>query len=215
MKRTRAIALALGAIGATVPGAPTCALAQSGAGLFFEAPDVLSPAQPSITVRLWAEFPAADYALAGAGFDVHASEPGWSDPVDVLHVPFGGPGIVMGADVVDVAVAQWHFPGGAGYFADPGNPIEVWRAKFTITDFASRTISFSTDTEYFGVFPWKKSPVSELRTSHEAFHEVRVIPAPGALGPGGLVGIAAVGARRRRGKCPCHRGLLLRRRRAP
>ncbi|MFG0283905.1 MAG: hypothetical protein ACF8R7_05740 [Phycisphaerales bacterium JB039] len=184
-----------GAIGGTVLPAPTHALAQSDTGLFFEAPAALSPAQPSITVRLWAEFPAADYAFASAQFDVLASEPGWSDPTLLWMGPVATtPGAIRGADVLGVHVWQLHFP--SGVLADPTNPIEVWKAQFTITDFAPRTIQLSTVAEMFRVYPDKGSSESEQRASHEALHEIRVIPAPGALGLGGVLGLCAVRRRR-------------------
>ncbi|MFG0283718.1 MAG: hypothetical protein ACF8R7_04790 [Phycisphaerales bacterium JB039] len=196
MTRTLAIALALGAIGGTVPGAPTCALAQSDTGLFFEAPDVLSPAQPSITVNLWAQFPAADHALSGVKFDALASESGWGDPQVLLRGPAQTPGAVTGPGVLGAVTLQLHFPD-AMIRADPSNPIEIWQATFAITDFSPRTIRFSTMTSEFAVYPLSDEPLVELRPSHEAFHEIRVIPAPGALGLGGLVGAGALRRRRR------------------
>ncbi|MFG0283906.1 MAG: hypothetical protein ACF8R7_05745, partial [Phycisphaerales bacterium JB039] len=87
MKRMIAIALALG----TVPPV----LAQSDTGLFFKAPTTLSPAQPSITVHLWAQFGSRDYlAFAGAELDVSASEHGWRETRPKLHAPGATPGVI-------------------------------------------------------------------------------------------------------------------------
>ncbi|MFG0283468.1 MAG: hypothetical protein ACF8R7_03515 [Phycisphaerales bacterium JB039] len=198
----RAPALALrifcGAICGTV--LPATTFAQSDTGLFFEAPDVLSPAQPSITVHLWAEFSPADHAFAFARFDAMASEPGWSDPTVVIHGPSTTPGVVTGPDVLGAFVGQAQWLG--EIIADPSNPIELWQAEFTITDFTPRTISLATDTSQFTVYPDDRTSYGRERPSHEAFHEIRVIPAPGALGPGGLVGLGVLGARRRRGRRP-------------
>ncbi|MFG0283717.1 MAG: hypothetical protein ACF8R7_04785 [Phycisphaerales bacterium JB039] len=195
-----AIRIFCGAICGTVLPAPTCALAQSDTGLFFEAPDVLSPAQPSITVHLWAQFPAADYAFARTQLDVLASEPGWSDPMLLLHGPGATAGVITGPHVLGVFDQQLNFP--PEIVPDPSNPIEIWRATFEIVDFTPRTIVLTTETVEFAVFSARSSPILEPRPSHEAFHEIRVIPAPGALGPGGLVGLGALGARRRRSRRP-------------
>ncbi|MFG0283688.1 MAG: SBBP repeat-containing protein [Phycisphaerales bacterium JB039] len=192
-KTGRAPALAIpifwGALCGTVPPAA----AQSDTGFLWDAPAVLSPAQPTITLHLFAEFPAHEWAFAGARLDVLASEPGWSDPTLVLRGPGTTPGSISGSDVLGLVIGQLNFPSTA--WADPTNPIEVWKAEFAITDFAPRTISIATETRMYAVYPWRDSSVSELRDSHEGFHEIRVVPAPGALG---LLGIGALAATRRR-----------------
>ena len=88
--RAPALATCIALCGTVLP-APTCALAQSDTGFLWDAPAVRSPAQPTITLRLCAEFPARDYAFAWAQFDALASEPGWSDPELVLMGPGATP----------------------------------------------------------------------------------------------------------------------------
>ena len=59
-----AVFAALALAGASGPAA-----AQPGNGFLFEAPATISPAEPMVTVRLFAEFPMEDWAFAGARLD--------------------------------------------------------------------------------------------------------------------------------------------------
>jgi hypothetical protein len=98
--------------------------------------------------------------------------------------------------VTGLIVGQLHFPQG-GIYADPSNPIAIWRATFTVTDFAPRTIALETDTRQFAVYQRRADP-PHPPPFHEAMIDIRVIPAPGAL----LVMSGAMGLsiRRRRRK---------------
>lgn len=128
---TAACALsAFALLGATAPAAS----AQSWELRFSE--ETLSPATPSTTVTLWASFPPTDWAVAGARLDLEASEPRWSDLSALLTgQPGQMPGEIEpdGRRVTDIRVGQLI---GFGRTPDPSNPIAVWQATFTATDFS-------------------------------------------------------------------------------
>lgn len=157
---------------------------------------IFSPADPTKTITLSAVFPPADWAFAGARLSIHASEAGWSD-VSLISPggtgPGTNPGRIMGGDVVGIIAGQIHFP--PQIIADPANPQPVWSAKFTITDFTAREISFLTTTEDFRIYPHRGSAFSLRRTPFEVSASI-IPPAPGSLAVMGLAGLVL--ARRRR-----------------
>jgi len=160
---------------------------------------VLSRETPSTTVTLRASFPRADWAFAGAWLDVHASEPAWSEPKALIDwSPGQMPGMVTpdGRGVTDVSVGQlWTFARGP----DAANPIAVWQATFTATDFSTaREILFSTATERFLVYidPTGMIRTPEPRTPIDIEAAIRVIPAPAPVALLALAGIAATTRRR-------------------
>src|SRR5690606_1249115 len=130
---------------------------------------------------------------AGARLSVHASESGWG-ALEVIEPGGSGPGttpgIASGGDVTGIIVGQVHFP--PHIIADPSNPQPVWRGEFTVTDFAERTIDFSTDTMEFRVY----SEWSHPRRPTEGEGRIGVVPAPAGLALLGLGGLAAVRRRR-------------------
>ncbi|MFG0285477.1 MAG: PEP-CTERM sorting domain-containing protein, partial [Phycisphaerales bacterium JB039] len=98
--------------------------------------------------------------------------------------------------VTGIIVGQLNFPPGM-IFADPSNPIDVWKADFTVTDFTARTIDMKTTTTQFAVYPSRDSSISETRSPvSEGAASIEVVPAPASLALLGLGGLAA--ARRRR-----------------
>jgi hypothetical protein len=164
--------------------------------------DTITPASPSITVTLAAGFPATDFAFAAANWNAHASETGWSAPELLpLQIPptlfpcttCGG--IIDGPDVRSISHGQLY---GFGFLPDPANPIPVWKATFTVTDFTPREIDLSTTTTRFEVYVEDLGPGSprEPRIVAEGRATIHVIPAPAPLALLGL-GAATVVARRR------------------
>ena len=101
-----------------------------------------------------------------------------------------------GSSVGGIVVGQLNFPPGM-IFADPSNPIDVWKSDFAPADVTTvRTIDLSTSTGQFAIYPERDSSVSETRTPTEGAGAIEVIPAPASLALLGLGGLAA--ARRRR-----------------
>ena len=93
-----------------------------------------------------------------------------------------------------ISDGQLNFPP-AGVYADPVNPIAVWRANFEVTDFTPRQISFRTETRTASIYPQRESATSEQPPWAEGAGAIRVVPAPGAVALG-LLAIAACGRRR-------------------
>jgi hypothetical protein len=195
VRPNRAILLSIAATMAGAGVAP--AAAQAAAWLILDAPDVVGPGSGSFEVGLRVGYsPGRDRLFAGVELDVHASEAGWSDPMRIAPGGTGPgttPGTVVGPDVLGVIVGQLHFPPG-GIYADPSNPIAVWRATFTVSDFTPRTISIETDTIQFALYGGDPPP--RLRPT-EAAIEIQVIPAPGLAAM--ALGAGMVAGRRRRG----------------
>ncbi|MFG0283973.1 MAG: hypothetical protein ACF8R7_06080, partial [Phycisphaerales bacterium JB039] len=121
------------------------------------------------------------------------------EPRPLLHGPGATPVVMTGSVISGVISGQLHLAA-VGIYADPSNPIEIWRATFTVTDFTPRTISLTTETGQFALYP-RIPETPQPRDWHEALHEIRVIPAPGALGVLGLGGACAVRRRARVAGC--------------
>ncbi len=194
--RTNAIsAAALLAMGVA---APTLA---DGERLFFEVSNAISPDQPSAVVTLWAGFDARDYAMAGVGTSVVASEGSWFalDLVPPMAGPGTSPGFrTGGGSVVEGIVAgQLNFPG--DIYADPTNPIAFWQAEIEVFDFTPRTIDLATDTSRFDVYVRRDSSSSRsaLADLEEAMGSIVVVPAPAAPVALGVM-LSVVAGRRRR-----------------
>jgi hypothetical protein len=189
-----ALALAAPAFGQTV-------------GAFFEVSNDLSPGQPSATVTLWVPVPGDLYAFSAMRFDALVADPlgalggaAWSDPVllEGLDDPGTNPGTIGpdGTVVFGALPGQLEFPS-AGYFADPSNPIAVWAATITVSDFSAREIDLATDIDRYDAYLRMGSPMSVTRAIGDARASVAVVPAPGVAVAFGL-GLGFAGFRRRR-----------------
>jgi hypothetical protein len=161
----------------------------------------LGPANPSCTVKISARFSPNDHAVAGAWWDVDASEAGWSD--NILPPPLNNtrgtnPGTINGSAVEDIIAGQIFFPSG-GIQVNTSNPILLWRATFTASVFTNRQVTISTTTHRFDVYVDPNRPRSEGRLSgfSEGQAVIAIVPAPaGAMVL--LAGASGLWARRRR-----------------
>jgi hypothetical protein len=171
----------------------------------LEVSNIISPAQPSATIRLLASFdptgPADAFAFAGARLRVVATESGWSSPI---VLPGGaGPGsqagaVSIGGDRMEgLALGQAHLPA-AGVFPDPSNPLAIWEATFEVVDFSARRIDLSTQTSefrvYIDLFPGAESRLASLSEARAVIH---VVPAPAPI----VLLAAACGPSMRRRRC--------------
>lgn len=177
---------------------PAHALAD-GERLYFEVSNDLSPSQPTAVVTLWTEFDPADYCFGATLTEVRATDGLWSDPRrDPGMTGLGtSPGVVSpdGLRVLGVLPGQFHFPYHS--YGDPSNPIEIWRAEITVTDFTPREVALSTATERYMVHPFAMSPLGrDVLDVTEAAATIAVVPAPGVASVV-VVGLAIVRGRRR------------------
>ncbi|MFG0286152.1 MAG: hypothetical protein ACF8R7_17180 [Phycisphaerales bacterium JB039] len=155
----------------------------------------VTPADPVFWVECWAYFPKDDYAFAGARYNLHASEEGWGYGEFLLAGLIDPPPIVSGKTVRGIVAAQLNFPPG-GIYADPANPIAVWRQMFEVTDFTARELTFHTETHMGAIYPERESTVAEQRPWAEGAGAIRVVPAPGAIALGMLGALTATRRRR-------------------
>ena len=146
------------------------------------------------TVTLSIAPPPGDYAVAAVGWNIHATEDGWSDQRMLLTDPGQTPGTILGSSILGISAGQLAT---LGYDPTPGR-IEVWSAKFTKLETGGRTVDLMTETSRFLVYPTKAGlPASEPRDlPAEGRASIEFIPAPGAIAVLSLSGLAA--ARRRR-----------------
>lgn len=176
-------------------------------GAFFEVSNDLSPSQPSATVTLWIPVPRDLYALAGVRFDALMDDPAgpvgasaWSDPMRLpgLGAPGTNDGTVSpdGLAVLGAVAGQVHFPS-AGLFADPSDPIAVWTATVSTTDFTARDLVLTTDIGRIQFYESEFSSTAVDRVIGEARSTVAVVPAPGT-GAVLVVAMGLCGVRRRR-----------------
>jgi hypothetical protein len=182
------------------------ALASAGAladgeRLYFEVSNALSPGQPTATVTLWTAFDPRDYCFGAVRTEAIASDGQWSDPRLIPPMIAGGasPGVVSadGLRVEGVLPGQFHFP--FEYYGDPSNPIALWQAEITVTDFTPRAIMLSTETDRYMVHPFRDQATGrDVADVAEAAAAIAVVPAPASLGVLAM-GAGLAGARRRRG----------------
>ncbi len=155
----------------------------------------VTPANPTVTIRLSAGFPPQYLAFAAGRFDLHATEPGWSNGA-VLLAPPSNPGVISGPSITGITGGQVHFP--PIVIADPTNPLPLYELQWTATEFSRRTIEFDTLTSQYVVYTINQFPTSKdlVRELTEGHGQVRVVPAPAGAA---ILGLAAiVGMRRRR-----------------
>ena len=171
-----------------------------GERLFFEVSNDIGPSQPSAVVTLWAAFDPRDYAVAWMAADLEASEGTWSGIAIVppMDGPGTTPGIVDGRRVEGVLAGQWNIPVGAGVFADPSNPIALWRGTIAVDDFSPRTIDLASMATRFDVYISRHSTAyrSRIDALEQAAGGIRVVPAPAS---GAILVLGVLAARRRRG----------------
>lgn len=173
----------------------TAALAD-GERLYFEVSNDLSPSQPTAVVTLWTEFDPDDYCFGATLTEVRATDGLWIAPEldPSMIAPGTHPGDVSadGLRVEGIIAGQYHLP--YHIYGDPTNPIALWRAEITVTDFDPRAIEFSTLTSRYDVYPWRDSRTgrSAIDDLAEASATIVVVPAPASavlLGLG-LIGLA-------------------------
>jgi hypothetical protein len=111
--------------------------------------------QPSATVELWAVFEPGLEALAGVALDFLGTpdQGGFSDPHRVLDGPGTKDGDVApdGDSVTGIISAQLCFDG-IECFPDRSNPVLVWLATWSTSDFTQRTVPVATLTSKFDVY---------------------------------------------------------------
>lgn len=165
---------------------------------------ILTPSDPSTTVRLSLDHPPSDWAVAGVNFNVHASRGGgeWSDPASLVPPSAAPPvsqipGTISGLSVLKISVGQ--LAPRLGFSPQPGR-IDLWQATFTATDLSREyMVDLNTETTRFAVYLEPGSipiPYTREITAIEGQYRLAIIPAPGALALLGLGGLAAVRRRR-------------------
>lgn len=168
------------------------AAAQTGGWHIELSNPVLSPSQPSTQVRLLAWFPPEFYAFGASLWSIHATEPGWSDPL-VLLPPPSNAGNIEGPSILGITSGQIHFP--PVIFANPANPIAVYEATWTATNFEPRDLDITTATTRFDVYHPSTSPhPPTIRFVEEGMARITIIPAPATIA---LTAVAALTAIRR------------------
>jgi hypothetical protein len=177
------------------------ALAQPAITIEVDNP-VLLPGQSTV-VTMWAGYGGTDYAVARVETDLLTSggSDGWSDAA--LVAPMNGPGTTAGTPSATgydgIIAGQLNFPGGAGIFADPSNPIAFWQATYTapagmVDPFE---VELLTDTSGYAVYVSREvgTLTSRLAELTEGSATIRVIPAPGSAV---LLALGLLAMRRRR-----------------
>ncbi|MCA9278786.1 MAG: hypothetical protein H6815_11400 [Phycisphaeraceae bacterium] len=150
----------------------------------------VSAHNPEITVRIMAYFPSNFFAFGGADFDLVSSDPNGVFSNIELPAPMGPPGIcstfypgtMVNGGLIDAGAIQFN---AVGCTANPMNPIPIWQATWSTTDFAPRDIVLTTaNTETFGVYEDIGNaggpnlvPLGLFQHGSAVIH---VVPAPGA-----------------------------------
>lgn len=164
IKRT-AMQAALFATAAAI-GLGSHAAAQTIQGGFeFRVSNIVSPSQPTATVEVWAWFdnvPGVSEVFGGTNFDVVASDGDWSSN---FFFPLGQtepPPFVGGSSINGVVAGQLHLPQ-LGIFGDLSNPIWIFAAEWSTTDFTPRSVSLGTaNTRNFVVAAWQTGALFQV-----------------------------------------------------
>lgn len=191
-----------GGIVLVVGCAHTVSFAQSGpnGGFLLTSSNTVSPSNPSTTVELWAWFdyiPGRAEMFAGTETNIRADEGMWSNVTYQFPI-IPPPGVIVGTQVINLVASQLHAPP-LGIYANPANPILLFTMDWSTTTFDTRTVPIETfDTQVFAVYinqqgAWALLPQSSI---FEGSAVIKVVPAPGALAPFAIAGMAAVRRRR-------------------
>lgn len=163
---------------AAVLSAAVGALAQQ---IFIEVSNPEPMPGETITITMKAGYGGTDYAIAGVVTNLEVSAAQGELSNLRLIAPMNGPGTSRGT-IVDggvegIIAGQLNFPGTAGIFADPTNPIAFWAADFTLDDVLSGPVVLEamTRTTRYDVYIRRDSSASESRLSVLVEGEVRVL----------------------------------------
>ena len=158
----------------------------------------VSPTEPSTTVEVWAEWDSdLFYAFAAAEWNLLGDTTGdFSGPASAFSDAGQTDGTPMDGNVTGIVTGQLQFPPGS-LFADRSDPILIWSATWSTTDFTDRTVDLVTATARYSLYVDDTGLSSDVTsTVIEAVGEIHVIPAPASLALLGLGGLAATRRRR-------------------
>jgi hypothetical protein len=179
------------------------ATAQQG-GWLVTSSNTVSPLQPTTTIEVWAWYdnPQNGLAFALGDFDFVAGDGLFSNEQVYLPVfgagnPGSTPGTVNGSTVEGVLVGQLF--GMLGWFPNQDNPIRVWSADWTTTNFAGRAVNLDTSaTTQFVLGDISTGATTQLYP--QGFSPgtgiIQVVPTPASAVP--MVVVGALILRRRR-----------------
>ncbi|MGD1915479.1 MAG: PEP-CTERM sorting domain-containing protein [Phycisphaerales bacterium] len=160
--------------------------------------NVVSPSQPSTTVEVWADWDSdLFYAFAAAEWNLLGDMTGdFSGPASAFTDPGQDGGTPMDGNVMDIVTGQLQFPPGS-LFADTSDPVLIWSATWSTSDFTARTVDLATDTTRYSLYVDDTGLSSDVTTTVlEGAGAIEVIPAPASLALLGLGGLAATRRRR-------------------
>ncbi|MCA9278784.1 MAG: hypothetical protein H6815_11390 [Phycisphaeraceae bacterium] len=149
----------------------------------------VSAHNPEVTVRISAYFPSTYFAFLLADFDLLSSDPDGMFSNITLPEPIGPPGICNtfypGLPISGGVIGAGAFQANVGCTANPMNPIPIWEATWSTTDFTSRDVLLTTaNTVSFGVYEGVGHAggpnLVELGLFQHGSAVIHVVPAPGA-----------------------------------
>ncbi len=166
----------------------------------------VSPAHPVVEVRLYASFPQQYWAFGSTTLHISSSDPtgqffnmtkpigpGALSPSGACAMWAGGTPNSSGG-VGPLGASQFNAVGCA---AGTWNPILIWQAEWTTSDFAARNVVLATDNILkYSVYVSSQSSLPDLFLNYEPAAAVfQVIPTPGSIA---CIGAIVVASRRRR-----------------
>lgn len=170
--------------------------AQVRGGWTIEMSGVVSPVTPVVNIRVSAWFdhvPNVAELFAGGRFNLNAAESRFLPGSTRLHV-LGSPGFVQDRLIHSIVVAQAHIP--PQFPGNSSNPILVFSADWTTSDFTPRRVPLGTTTLAMSVFQsLSHTNSSPLHDIVEGSGFIRVVPAPGCWAA--LISVGWIAFRRR------------------
>ncbi|MCA9278783.1 MAG: hypothetical protein H6815_11385 [Phycisphaeraceae bacterium] len=166
----------------------------------------VSAHNPQVTVRVSAYFPSNYFAFGWADFGLESTDPDGTFASIILPEPIGPPGICntflpgspSNGGIINAFTFQLNAVGCTAYWM---NPIPIWEATWSTTDFTARDVQLTTaNTTYFAVYETVGSaggpdliPLGLFQHGSAVIH---VVPAPG-LSLCAIGGIVCASRRRR------------------
>lgn len=161
---------------------------------------VVSPSDPTVTVRISVARGGVGFAFARSVFDLLADDGSWTI-VDYggLEYPRSSNPRGEGTNRLMLSLLQWNTPSPWPIFviANQADPIHILTARWTADTFARRDVGVLTETKQMAYYLQTRSFANEPLIPIELRSSIRVIPSSGTIAC--LVGLSAW-FRRSRGK---------------
>jgi len=164
---------------------------------------VVSPSNPEVTMTVYAAWDQAslgDFVLRAVNYDLLADSGEFTSAALILGMnPPNNAGQIKANRINGAAIGQVHITGGINIPGNPDNPIALAEYVWTATNYAARTVEFTTEsTTHFALVPGPGGVSINLFPSQFTPRFGSIVVVPGSSVSGTLALGACLCAWRRR-----------------